>query len=91
MKFQLLEAGNPLGVNVEIYDFLKRKGFRVKNTRTRKYFLGESFYAEVYIILSTFEEIEKLLDISGFKVHKCKVNLNEIPCIIIEDLIDTEQ
>lgn len=91
MKFQLLEEGNSLGVNVEIYNFLKRKGFKVRNTGAREYFLGESFYEEVYITLSTFEEIEKLLDITGFKVHKCKVNLNKIPCIIIEDLIDTEQ
>lgn len=52
MKFQLLEGGNSLGVNVEIYDFLKRK---------------------------------------GFKVCKYQLNLDKIPCIIIEDLIDTEQ
>ena len=91
MKFQLLEGGNSLEVNVEIYDFLKRKGFKVRNTGAREYFLGESFYEEVYITLTTFKETEKLLNITGFKVCKYQLNLDKIPCIIIEDLIDTEQ
>ena len=82
---------NSLEVNVEIYDFLKRKGFKVRNTGAREYFLGESFYEEVYITLTTFKETEKLLNITGFKVCKYQLNLDKIPCIIIEDLIDTEQ
>lgn len=91
MKFRLLEGGNSLGVNVEIYNLLKRKGFKIRNTGAKEYFLGESFYEVVYITITTFEEIKRLLDITGFKVRKYQLNLDKIPCIVIEDLIDTEQ
>ena len=91
MKFRLLEGGNSLGVNVEIYNLLKRKGFKIRNTGAKDYFLGESFYEVVYITITTFEEIKRLLDITGIKVRKYQLNLDKIPCIVIEDLIDTEQ
>ena len=91
MKLRLLEGGNSLGVNVEIYNLLKRKGFKIRNTGAKEYFLGESFYEVVYITITTFEEIKRLLDITSFQIHKYEAGLHQMPSIIIEDLIDTEQ
>lgn len=64
MKFQLIEADNSLGVNVDAFDFLKKEGFKIKHGRGRDYFLGESFYEYVTIEINSLKEMEKLLLLS---------------------------
>lgn len=89
MKFQLIEAGNSIGVNVNAFDFLKKKGFKIKHGRSKDYFLGESFYEYVTIEINNLKEMEKLLLLSN-NIHLAVHKQEKENVLIIREYIDEE-
>lgn len=89
MKFTLLEGGHSMGININAFDFLEKKGFNIKHGHNRNYFQGESFYEDVTITINNLKEMEKLLLLSNnirLAVHKQeKKNI-----LIIREYIDEE-
>lgn len=89
MKFTLLEAGHSMGININAFDFLKKKGFNIKHGHNRNYFQGESFYDNVTIEINDLKEMKTLLLLSDnirLSVHKREKEYD----LIIREYIDEE-
>lgn len=89
MKFTLLEEGHSMGININAFDFLKKKGFNIKHGHDRNYFQGESFYDNVTIEINDLKEMKTLLLLSD-NIHLSVHNREKEYVLIIREYIDEE-